>query len=50
MLFEELPDLEAHKKGRDILLTFQDDVVKPLSEAGAYSDDHSFQSCKVSEA
>ena len=38
MLFEELPELEAHKKGRDIQLMFQDDIVDALSETCAYSD------------
>ena len=30
-LLKELPELEAHKKGRDVLLAFQDDVGVALS-------------------
>jgi len=32
---KELPELEAHKKGRDVLLAFQDDVGLALSESCA---------------
>ena len=37
-ILEELPELEAHKKGRDVLLAFQEDVGLVLSESSAYSD------------
>lgn len=34
----EIPELEAFKKGRDILLAFKRDVGPVLSEASNYSD------------
>ena len=34
----EIPELEAHKKGRGVLLAFQKDVALSLSEASEYSD------------
>ena len=37
-LLKELPELEAHKKGRDVLLAFQDDVGVALSDSCDYSD------------
>lgn len=37
-ILKELPELEAHKKGRDVLLAFQDEVALALSESCAYSD------------
>ena len=37
-LLKELPELEAHKKGRDVLLAFQDDVGFALSDSCDYSD------------
>ena len=37
-ILKELPELEAHKKGRDVLLAFQDDVGLTLSESCVYSD------------
>ena len=37
-LLEELPDLDAHKKGRDVLLAFQDDVGFALAETCDYSE------------
>ncbi len=37
-ILKELPEVEAHKKGRDVLLAFQDDISLTLSESCAYSD------------
>ena len=37
-LLAELPELEAHKKGRDVLLAFQEDVGSALSHASEYSE------------
>lgn len=37
-LLEELPELEAHKKGRDILLAFQDDVGFALADTCDFSE------------
>ena len=37
-LLAEIPELEAHKKGRDILLAFDKDVGLALSEASNYSE------------
>ena len=34
----EIPELEAHKKGRGVLLAFQKDVALSLSKASEYSD------------
>jgi len=33
-----IPDLEAHKKGRDVLLAFKEDVSTVLSDASKYSE------------
>ena len=35
---DEIPDLEAHKKGRDILLAFKEDIDVALSQALDYSE------------
>ncbi len=37
-LMAELPDLEAHKSGRDILLAFRKDIGPVLTEVLSYSD------------
>lgn len=37
-LLEEIPELEAHKKGKSVLLAFQRDVARALSQATNYSD------------
>ena len=37
-LLEEIPELEAHKKGRDVLLAFKKDVGVALSQAFDYSE------------
>lgn len=37
-LLEEIPGLEAHKKGRDILLAFKEDVGEALSQVMDYSE------------
>ena len=37
-LLAEIPELQAHKKGRGVLLAFQKDVVLSLSKASEYSD------------
>lgn len=37
-LLAEIPGLEAHKKGRDVLMAFQKDVGFALSQASDYSD------------
>ncbi len=37
-ILKELPELEAQKKGRNVLLAFQDDVGLALSESCAYCD------------
>lgn len=37
-LLEEIPGLEAHKKGRDILLAFKEDIGEALSQAIDYSE------------
>ena len=37
-LLEEMPGLEAHKKGRDILLAFKEDIGEALSQAIDYSE------------
>eukprot|EP00058_Branchiostoma_floridae_P021206 XP_002606696.1 hypothetical protein BRAFLDRAFT_72537 [Branchiostoma floridae] len=37
-LLAELPELEAHKKGRDVLLAFRKDVGFSLSQASNYTD------------
>ena len=37
-LLAEIPELEAHKKGRGVLLAFQKDVALSLSKASEYSD------------
>ncbi|KAI9540767.1 hypothetical protein NQZ68_037698 [Dissostichus eleginoides] len=37
-LLAEIPELEAHKQGRDVLLAFQNDVGIALSQASDYSD------------
>lgn len=37
-LMEEIPELEAHRKGRDILLAFKKDVGEALAQAVEYSD------------
>ena len=34
----EIPELEAHKKGRGVLLALQKDVALGLSQASEYSD------------
>ena len=34
----EIPELQAHKKGRGVLLAFQKDVALSLSKASEYSD------------
>ena len=38
-LLSEMPELEAHKQGRDVLLAFQKDVGFVLSEASDYYSD-----------
>lgn len=38
MLLEEIPELKAHKSGRDILLAFAKDVGSVLSQAKDYSE------------
>ena len=38
MLLVEIPELEAHKSGRDILLAFAEDVGSFLSHATDYSE------------
>ena len=37
-LLKELPELEAHKKGRNVLLAFQDDMDFALSASCDYSN------------
>lgn len=37
-LLAEIPDLEAHKQGRDVLLAFQKDVGLALSQVSDYSE------------
>ena len=37
-LLAEIPELEAHKKGRGVLLAFQKDVALSLSQASEYSE------------
>ena len=37
-LFELIPELEAHKQGRDVLLAFQSDIGLALSKAFEYKD------------
>ncbi|KAI9520651.1 hypothetical protein NQZ68_015570 [Dissostichus eleginoides] len=37
-LLAEIPELEAHQQGRDVLLAFQNDVGIALSQASDYSD------------
>ena len=34
----EIPELEAHKSGRDVLLAFKTDVGTALSQASNYSE------------
>ena len=34
----EIPELEAHKKGRSVLLVLQKDVALAISQASEYSD------------
>ena len=38
LLLMEIPELEAHKKGRSVLLAQQKDVVLAVSQASEYSD------------
>ena len=38
MILEEIPELEAHKSGRDIILAFATDVGSFLSQATNYSE------------
>ena len=37
-LLEEIPELEAHRSGRDLLLAFQKDVGKALTQSNDFSD------------
>ncbi|KAH3828449.1 hypothetical protein DPMN_130411 [Dreissena polymorpha] len=37
-LLAEIPELEAHRKGRDVMLAFKQDVGEALSQAIDYSD------------
>ena len=37
-LLAEIPELQAHKKGRGVLLAFQNDVALSLSKASEYYD------------
>ena len=37
-LLTEIPEFEAHKKGRSVLLALQKDVALALSQASEYSD------------
>ena len=37
-LIARIPELEAHKKGRDIILAFKEDIGPTLSDAYSYSD------------
>ena len=38
-LLSEIPELEAHKQGRDVLLAFEKDVAQALSEASDFYSD-----------
>ncbi len=37
-LMTQMPELESHKKGRDVLLAFKEDIGTVLSQASDYSD------------
>ena len=37
-LLKEIPELEAHKQGKDVLLAFQGDVGLALFQAAEYSE------------
>ena len=37
-LLARIPELEAHKKGRDVLLAFREDIGPALHEASQYSN------------
>ena len=38
-LLEEIPELQAHKQGRDVLLAFEEDVGHALFQAAEYSEE-----------
>ena len=37
-LMAQMPELESHRKGCDVLLTFKEDIVPVLSQASDYND------------
>ena len=37
-LMAQMPELESHRKGRDVLLAFKEDIGPVLSQASDYSD------------